>query len=261
MADDFADRDQKPAPGALQRERMTAAEIDADLHQIADFTYRSIKTSDGSQFDCIIIRAETIRAETIRAETTGAETLSHPIHDPVAQPMRIVLDDSRGFLLVLSRVYGVDLTAGVGDICIIGSLETKLAFSVDADARARSLDELAASVFREDGLLVVRPKDGMWKEQTEPLLSKIRFIRTRMDVSDAQIQCEVFGAVDFAQLCDDELRVPIPLFVRPWRRECGLLTFQNLPTQQFSVHLRAEHLPHNRMVLCHADPKVSSFIA
>ena len=81
------------------------------------------------------------------------------------EPFNIIVETHRGFRDALFTAYGMDINTPLGDICIITHLNTQVPFSLDTEARRKSIEELTRAIFRDNGLLVIRPKNGMWVEE------------------------------------------------------------------------------------------------
>ncbi len=100
---------------------------------------------------------------------------------------------------------------------------------------------LCEQTMNDSGLVAIRPTPGMWIPQDDS--------RVPEGVGEVFALCRMFGACGFAQLCDDDLDRPVPLLVRPWTRDRGLLEPRRLPRRSFSRSLCVQRLGGGRMVL------------
>lgn len=154
-----------------------------------------------------------------------------------------LLEGNTGFLPALSGIYGVDLEARYGPVALIQRLETSLAFMVDPDYRHRAVAALCEQALGRSGLLLLRPGPGTWRSLDQAG-------RFRGAARDPALQlCQLFGALGFAQLCDDALGSPIPLLLQPWDADSGLLLPHALPAKSFSQTLRVQRLDRRRLIL------------
>ena len=154
--------------------------------------------------------------------------------DPAAV-LRRLLAPGVGFTDALSRIYGTDLSRGFRGAAIIRSLQPSAAFLADDDYRRQVIGELCRRTLARDGFVAIRPADGMAHGLTS--------------MGDELALCHLFGASGFAQLCDDAMDRPVPMFLQPWSQEQGLLAPRNPPAESFSRTLCVERLGAGRMVL------------
>jgi hypothetical protein len=154
-----------------------------------------------------------------------------------------LLDDSTGFVEVLSGIYGLDFTAGFAELAVVEGIAADPRFLDDAEYRRAVMEELGNRTLEVEGFIVVRPAPGVWRRLAADASANL-------PDAPVMVLCQLLGATGFAQLCDPALDAPVPLFVQPWRRGSGALQPQRLPHERFSVALNVARLPGRRMVLC-----------
>ena len=145
---------------------------------------------------------------------------------------RLLADDG-AFIDALGATYGTDLSA-FEHIALIQTAQLSRAFVEDPDYREATLQDLGECVLETGGILAIRPTADKVSIQLP---------------SDPLLACYLFGSCGFAQLCDDALEPPVPLFVRPWSPGHGLLVPRHVPREPFSDTLRVQRLSARSMIL------------
>jgi hypothetical protein len=183
----------------------------------------------GQRFDC----RRLIRGAVPPALPGGFSASSHALR---------LLDGSAGFIEALSGIYGVDLTHGFTELVVVEGIAADPRFLHDAGHRFDAMEALGNCTLADEGFIVVRPAPGVWRRLAHG---------TSATCPDAPVMalCELLGATGFAQLCDPTLDAPVPLFVRPWRRDSGAVRPVRLPDEPFSSTLQVARLAGRRMVL------------
>jgi hypothetical protein len=184
----------------------------------------------GQRFDCRLLTRGGVAP-------TSPGTFSASAH-----ALRL-LDDTTGFVDVLSGIYGVDFTVGFTELAVVEGIAADPRFLDDAEYRRAVMEELGDRTLDVEGFIVVRPAPGVWRRLAADAAANL-------PDAPVMVLCQLLGSTGFAQLCDPTLDAPVPLFVQPWRRGIGALRPERLPHERFSVALNVARLPGRRMVLC-----------
>lgn len=148
------------------------------------------------------------------------------------------------FHAALARAYGASLAAHARHLLTLRSMALSGGFVLDAGYRADALEALCAACFETAGFLLVHPPSLAWQARDPQAAFRLHRLHDR----DLAL-CTLFGEIGFGQLCDDRLGLPVPLLVRPWSRERGLLQPLRLPRKTFSQTLCVDRVGPRQLLL------------
>jgi hypothetical protein len=197
--------------------------------------YRSsVHTVAGERITCVVLRRDDPTAAADHRIGLAARLPFAPV---------LLLQQKRGFLDALSRIYGVDLGDGFDQVVCLQKLDTTRAFAADSTYRRTVVEHLCHGTLDDAGFVAIQPASGMWR--------RIRGdAKMAPSANQTLALCHLFGACGFAQLCDDELLDrPVPVFLQPWSRQHGLLSPRHSPREPFSRSMCVQRLRPGRMVL------------
>lgn len=171
-------------------------------------------------------------------EGLGAE------ENPVLKLCRALLAPQRGFLDALSRIYGRELESHASRLVLIQCVGITGTFLTDAAYRERALERFCQGLLSGPAFVMSHAPSTLWRA----LDPEARF-RLHGAADRDLLLCMLLGELGWAQLCDDMLRQPIPLCVRPWSPQHGLLRPANPPSRSYSQSLWVEHVGPRRLLL------------
>lgn len=163
---------------------------------------------------------------------------------PVLDVASDLLAPDRGFLAVLSSAFEADLQPNRSNLLLIQGMWSSTGFMNDRRYRRATLEHVCAREMSSPGFALIHPPTTFWSARDH----NARFRLNRLRDKNLEL-CVLFGAIGFAQMCDDRLQHPIPLLVQPWSPESGLLRPIKLPTKSFSQILRVARVADRRLVL------------
>lgn len=164
--------------------------------------------------------------------------------NPILNLSQSLLAPGRGFLEALSRIYGTDLEVHAAQLALVQGLRVSGAFLRDPAHRAGALEALCDRLAASPMLLLTYPPSAFWR----PADGEAEF-RLHAEADKSMLLCLLLGQLGFAQLCDDLLRQPIPLLIRPWSPGHGLLFPARLPAKSYSQTLCVERIGVRRLLL------------
>lgn len=164
--------------------------------------------------------------------------------NPVLNLSQALLAPERGFLEPLSRIYAAPLEEHATQLVLVQGMTVSGAFLTDPLHRSRSLEGLCAALLHSPALLISYPPATFWQASGPDAQ-----FRLHGTADKDLLLCMLMGRLGFAQLCDDMLRRPIPLLIRPWSVEQGLLAPAHLPTKSYSQSLCVERIGERRLLL------------
>lgn len=171
--------------------------------------------------------------------------------DPILDLSQTLLAPGRGFLEALSRIYGTDLEEHAGQLALVQGLSVSGSFLRDPARRAAALEALCDRIAGSPMLLLAYPPAVFWRAAD----GEAGF-RLHGQADKNMLLCLLLGQLGFAQLCDDLLRQPIPLLIRPWSPERGLLVPARLPAKSYSQTLCVERVGVRRLILFDKAPSL-----
>lgn len=154
--------------------------------------------------------------------------------DPdIGQLVAALIGPQGGFAAALGELYDVDLNGAFDQVLCLDEVGRAA-----GRARRRWLPRGAGhrrcrSLLGRDGVVAA------WPGHREPRASNEAIMAA----------CQLLGSSGFAQLCDPLLGRSVPLFVRPWVRDRGLVPPARLPAESFSRALAVLRLAPGRMIL------------